>query len=74
MNEENKLINIRAQSILDICSGGNSSSCVLSLLSVIEHIAFNESAKTSFKIKTASLLSDQAKRIISATNINRKIN
>ncbi len=73
-DNEQKKINKRAQHILDICSKNNSSSCVLSLIAVIEHIAFNEKSNIAFKKKTALLLSEQSLRIISSMQPNNKIN
>ncbi|MDH3325868.1 MAG: hypothetical protein OEM38_04020 [Gammaproteobacteria bacterium] len=62
-NDNQADINDRAAKILKTLNGENSSSCVLSLVSVIDAIAFSDKASDAFKRDTAMILRDQADRI-----------
>lgn len=55
-----------ASEIITICSGRNSSVCVLAMLSVIENIVFSGLASDDFKRQTSMLLTEESNRITSS--------
>lgn len=63
MSDTQKKIDINAQKILDIFDGESSSLCVLSMISVFEHLTDSEKATAAFRKQASELLEVQAFRI-----------